>query len=609
MNQIKQRRPLMGTDNILDLQNNGYKNSVYAIAEIIDNSIQANSEKIDVIIINDTLRHSSNIRDIYIIDNGEGMGKAVFEKALMMNSGTRGSAKSGLGKYGQGLPNASISQTKRVEAYTFQENIFLYNYIDLEEIFESKDPFLPEIENKDSIDIDFINKVNYNLSDSGTIIRWVEPNNIKPKTTSLLVENINKLAGRIFRHYLNGFQENGKTIKTELNIIVYDYNGENYDFNSAHSILKVKPFDPMFLMSNTQMNSEFKIYNHPTSEIYGKKDVKEFDITVFNRENKEEKVKTKVELIFSHVKTEEKYRESRSKPGDTDFGKIYKKRNIPHTRGYNNISIVRAKREIDNGDYGFIGDVSDPTLRWWSVEIRTEADLDTIIGIDNKKQQASNIRFLDKDDQEYDSHEVLIWISETVYANIRELKKIIEGQYHYQAPETKLLGVEDGGTDPITPIGPTEPGDDEKPFEEDPTDQDKKDLFKWIKKRYDTLTDKEIDSRVNWALSISDKYIFVYSDLGETALYSYTTIPGIATLIEINYNHSFYKEFMSKLEEESENSHEDKKIRTIRLLISSLVKAELTNKTEDKSINKFLKRYKNSMAISLDEYIDDLFSN
>ena len=141
------------------------------------------------------------------------------------------------------------------------------------------------------------------------------------------------------------------------------------------------------------------------------------------------------------------------------------------------------------------------------------------------------------------------------------------------------------------------------------TDQDKQDLFDWIKKRYDTLTDKEIDSRVNWALSISDKYIFVYSDLGETALYSYTTIPGIATIIEINYNHSFYKEFMSKLEEESENSHKDKKIRTIRLLICSLVKAELTNRTKDKSINKFFKRFKNSMAISLDEYIDDLFSN
>src|SRR5690554_6354999 len=101
------RRPLMGTDNILDLQNNGYKNSVYAIAEIIDNSIQAEAKKIDVIIINDTTQ-SSSISEVIIIDDGHGMDRNEFSKALMMNSGSRGGAKQGLGKYGQGLPNSSI---------------------------------------------------------------------------------------------------------------------------------------------------------------------------------------------------------------------------------------------------------------------------------------------------------------------------------------------------------------------------------------------------------------------------------------------------------------------------------------------------------------------
>ena len=44
------RRPLMGTDNIFGLQDNGYKSTVSALAEIIDNSIQASAKNIDLII-------------------------------------------------------------------------------------------------------------------------------------------------------------------------------------------------------------------------------------------------------------------------------------------------------------------------------------------------------------------------------------------------------------------------------------------------------------------------------------------------------------------------------------------------------------------------------
>ncbi|WBL25723.1 ATP-binding protein [Zunongwangia sp. HGR-M22] len=603
MIETKVRRPLMGTANILDLQNNGYKNSVYAIAEIIDNSIQAGADNIDVIIVNNTNKSSSTISELLIVDNGEGMDRNTFDKALMMNSGTRGGAKKGLGKYGQGLPNASISQTQRVEVYTKKDSKLLYNYIDLNEIHLTQEPYLPEVEESNSIDIELFHKTDYKLSNTGTIVRWVDPNNIRPKTIRLLVENINRLAGRIFRYYLSGFQSNNEQLtKTKLNVLVYDFNGKNYDLNLAQSIREVKPFDPMFLMPNTQMEDEFKNFNHPTNKLLGRIEEKEFEIEIPNSHNQLEKVKTKVEIAFSHVKLEERYRETIHNPGDTSFGKTYKKRNIPFTRGYNNISIVRANREIDNGDYGFIGDVSDQTLRWWSVEIKTEPVLDTIIGIDNKKQQASNIKFLDAD-EENDSHEILTWISETISNNISTLKKEINSQYHQI--NNKEKGGKKGDIDK-TPIGPTEPGHDEKP-EEKPTDKNKQFLYDWIKERYESLTSKEIESRVNWALSISDKYIFVYSDLGETDLYSFTNIPGIATLIEINYNHPFYIYFISKLEDDTSKPENLKKLRSIRLLICSLVKAEISNKSDDRNITKYLKKFKNTLSISLDDYIEDLF--
>ena len=45
---INNRRALMGTNNILELQEHFYKNTVSSIVEIIDNSIQANTKNIDV---------------------------------------------------------------------------------------------------------------------------------------------------------------------------------------------------------------------------------------------------------------------------------------------------------------------------------------------------------------------------------------------------------------------------------------------------------------------------------------------------------------------------------------------------------------------------------
>ncbi|WP_298883696.1 ATP-binding protein [uncultured Polaribacter sp.] len=597
----------MGTDNILDLQNNGYKNSVYAIAEIIDNSIQAEAKKIDVVIINDTTI-SSSISEILIIDDGNGMNQKDFSKALMMNSGTRGGAKQGLGKYGQGLPNSSISQTKRVEVYTSKDNITLYNYIDLDEIFESQEPFLPEIEIVDNINIPLLKNVKLEVSKNGTIVRWVKPNKISPKTTRLLIENTEKLISRIFRYYLNGFEEEGELIKTEINILVYDFNGSQYGLNTALSRLKVLPFDPMFLMEKTIMNFEFKKHLHPTNKLHAKAS-KKFIIETVNDKNEIEDHEAEIEILFSYVKPKERFRDGGGGgKADKNFREIYKKRKIKGSRGYDNISIVRANREIDCGDYGFLPEGLKEIYRWWSVEIRTNADVDSIIGIDNKKQQASNIKSLDGND-DHDDHEILKFISETISGNIDSMMKEISEQWGKYIPEPNPKVSKPGSPDlpPTPPLGPTEPDDEPNP-DEITTDKDRKELYDWVKERYENLKDEEIWSRVDWAFSISDTYIFVYSNLGDTVLYDYQ-VYGTKVLVEINLNHSFYKQFIAQLESENTSPFDNKKIRSIRLLICSFVKAELSNKTDDKNINRYLRKYKNSIAISLDEYIDDLFSN
>jgi hypothetical protein len=595
------KRPLQGTSNILELQENGYKSTVSAISEIIDNSIQAGSKNVTIVVICNTTVSSDEIEEILIIDDGEGMNKDVFNKALQMSSGTRSGAKSGLGKYGQGLPNASISQTKRVEVYTSQKGNILYNYIDLDEIHKSQEAFLPDIESVKAVNIPLVKAGKIDMPETGTIVRWVTPNRVKPKTAKTLKDHIIQEAGRIFRYYISGFNDGTVKYKTNISIKTFDFNGSNYALDEFRSVNSILPFDPMFLMKNSQMNELCKINSHPTSQIFDEPIKK-----IFNIDYNGKQVDTEVSIKISYVKKEERDKHGRN-AGDASnpFGKAYLRRNLKHTSGYDNISIIRAGREIDAGSFGFVNDVSDNRNRWWSAEILVEPVLDHIIGIDNKKQQASNIKFLDTDElSDDDTHEVVRWISTFLHENIQTVKKIINSQ---NASSTKNKE-KDGPS--LPPGGTSEPGNNPAGSDTCNDNKVKKDLYKWIKDRYKDLSDNEILRSVEHAIAIRDHHIFINQDLGDTKLYNYSVF-GTKVLIEINHEHAFYKYFLHEIEESStlDDPNEDKLLRSFRLLIGSMVNADIVNKTNDQSLLNDRKKIRNRMAESLDEYITNLFSS
>jgi hypothetical protein len=594
------KRPLMGTDNILELQDNGYKSTVSAISEIIDNSIQAQAKNVQIILIRNTTREHNEIDELLIVDDGVGMDKLTFDKALQMSAGSRSKAKSGLGKYGQGLPNASISQTKRVEVYTSQRGQLLFNHIDLEEIYESGEAYLPDTESRTVIDIPLISSGKFSMAASGTIVRWVKPNKIRPKTVRTLVSHIEQLVGRTFRNFITGYlDKDGVIYKTKIGVLVFDFNGNTYERNDFSSITEIVPFDPMFIMPNTQMNLMFRESQHPTSQLFGEEIKK-----VFNVEYNGQEIETIVEIKISYCKKEERERYGRNAGGEP-FGKKYLFRNLIGTSGYHNISVVRAGREIDHGSFGFIRDVSDNRERWWSAEIIVEPVIDSIVGIDNKKQQAANIQFLEPTDGEYnDNHEIIRWISTFLYENVKNVKDIINKQNAENgssAVNTKNNLIK------LPPGSQTESGDPAAVIDgitDVEKDKIRKEFFAWLKLRYPELVDIDIYDIVDYALSMSDNHIFVKSDLGDTQLYSYK-VYGTKVLIEINYSHSFYRRFILPFEQDQSN---EKSIRSIRLLISAMVNSEIVNKTTDNNLLTDRKRLRNRMFESLDDYIEELYS-
>ncbi|MDZ7720652.1 MAG: ATP-binding protein [Balneolaceae bacterium] len=193
-----------------------------ALAELIDNSIQADSENIRIILIErirEGKRRTWNVDEILIVDDGHGMSKDETMRCLRFGGGTRHGAKKGLGKFGFGLPNSSASQCPRFEVYTWQNPSVIYrNYFDFNEIYKEKTEFLPEVEESNSLPGSF-SHLGIDVNKNNTVIRWIDCDRLSFKTGGRLAKHIEKPVGRIFRHFINDGLIN-------IKIDVYQDNGD-----------------------------------------------------------------------------------------------------------------------------------------------------------------------------------------------------------------------------------------------------------------------------------------------------------------------------------------------------------------------------------------------
>ena len=124
------------------MRDNGYKNAAYAIAELMDNAIQAGATQVELLcgerkeLVGQ--RRRSRIHQIAVLDDGRGMSPSVLRLALQFGNGTYldEDKHTGIGRFGMGLPSSSVSQCERVDVWSWQngiENAF-YTWLDLEEI-------------------------------------------------------------------------------------------------------------------------------------------------------------------------------------------------------------------------------------------------------------------------------------------------------------------------------------------------------------------------------------------------------------------------------------------------------------------------------------------
>lgn len=148
----------------------GYTTSA-AICDIIDNSVRANAQNINLLIKKEREDFSdnkrNNVKEYIIIDDGDGMDENAIKEALKLGSTDDHYDDKSLSKFGLGLKSASFSQGDVLKVISSDGTGFNKYEVSLPKVMEAKEYFAEktEIQENESELID-----TYLKEDKGTII-------------------------------------------------------------------------------------------------------------------------------------------------------------------------------------------------------------------------------------------------------------------------------------------------------------------------------------------------------------------------------------------------------------------------------------------------------
>lgn len=206
--------PLFNPKHAMDSQRrNGYRNTAAAAREIVDNSIEAKAKKVHIVFEraggDKAYSRADSVTGIAFIDDGAGMLPQMARCALCLGGGTHFEEANFIGKFGFGLPNSSINQTKRVEVYTKTEDDprIYKTYLDVNEVQNEGRASIPEaVESKLPKWVQrHIDRTGFDFR-HGTVVVWVEPDRLTRRSGALLKEHLVDDFGVVYRYLLDGFE-------------------------------------------------------------------------------------------------------------------------------------------------------------------------------------------------------------------------------------------------------------------------------------------------------------------------------------------------------------------------------------------------------------------
>lgn len=547
------------------LRNTGYKNIESAVSEIIDNSVEANAKNIFVILREGVATSGRKVvTEVGFLDNGDGMTIDVLGSCLGIGASTRQDRK-GMGRFGVGLPQASLYACPEIEVYSWQNGIENAHkvYLDINKIkdgeqTEIEDPILTSIPEPYASYIHYRTLFEqYDFSKSGTLVIWKKCDRINPKTRGPLTEKLEFSLGQKFRYFIH---DGVSKIK-----IVCDENPE--------AAVDVAPNDPLFLMEDNcvlcHQDEPKKVYRpgqetgiEAPFEVYTAKGTGtgEVQIPIKYIDKNGNEAQSSVLVRFSIVK--DKFYDETAFPKGTNPGNYALGKHAAKMEG---ISVIRARREIDFRRFDFYNVINEPQHRWWGCEIIFEPELDEAFGVANNKQyvELKKVDVADLDPEEVDIPPIWDQLADTIistikamYAQNEETRSNTRTFEDTQSPSTDIINTVEN--DPaISDI------DDEDEEEEDTPPEVVAETGKEELKElgYKNPTDEQGTAFINNSVN------FVYADKGERSpAFDYKPVLK-TTVITINTSHKFYTSFLSKIYTNAEVKT------TFELFLASLIQS------------------------------------
>lgn len=527
------------------MRDSGYKNTAYALAELIDNSIQAEASMIEVLCIEKReqveTRKRSRLWKIAVLDNGSGMDDRTLRMALQFGNGTRLNDRTGIGRFGMGLPNASISQAGRIDVWSWQNgpDNAIWSYIDVEEIKTGDMTDVPEPSHVP------VPEPWRGLSDHverhGTLVVWsnLDIERLTWKQAKRALHRTAELTGRIYRRFI-----------ADGNLIIRLYAQENGEVESFIDEV-VEPNDPMYLSPLKALPPPFD--TRPM-----------FELLYEDPQSIEYKGKGHTVNIRYSIASEDTIIEAGATDrGNTKYGK--------HAANNIGISVLRAGREIMFDSGWVIG--YDPRERWWSAEVEFPPELDEIFGVTNNKQAATHFAELAKTDwrelaeegedfihvvnrlkSEGDPRGSLLALSDSIHRTLQQLRETIKGQGKgNRSSRRERHDVPDELTNTVNQEWKKRSR--EKPLDEDwqsPTEHDLNDI------RIDLTQNKkyshnDAENLVSLIREADLKVVFLEEDFPDSFQLFNVEMKGYVTEITFNRRHPAFDDIFGTVSTDDEN--------------------------------------------------------
>lgn len=221
----------------------GYKGNGWALAEMLDNSIQASATSIGVQFGFAKGNKSQAKPDMLaVVDDGNGMDKEMISYAVRWGGTDRENSRDGFGRYGYGLPSAAVSMCEKYTVYSKAPDEDWHAVtVDIRELAKfASDISMTEqmLQPKRADPPGWLSRdlcaVDPATLQSGTIVVLEELDRLQYKKTSTLQAKLLQLFGVIYRHW----------IPTPKMMV--------------HGTM-VEPVDPLFLMEGARFFDETEV--------------------------------------------------------------------------------------------------------------------------------------------------------------------------------------------------------------------------------------------------------------------------------------------------------------------------------------------------------------